>query len=491
MYVIPFLYRLSSINDHISITQLCHAFQSVIAKYSILRTALYFDTDGTIIQECLDISAMIDDKKSYGFLVMNLHYEDSDMSEIVKKVLNNPDLFDLSKGRVIHCHILRCYRSDHLESLNDDLLTENDLILISIHHAVFDGASTSIFIRDLSLAYDSNCSSPIDENTLQYIDYSVHENIMDMTSSREFWQSELEGYNLGCSLSLPRDRSRSSTNQRSGLASTTHITFDDEICTLFIDYASSHHVTLFQLGLAIFYVFLLKLTHGQSDLCISSINANRYRSELQNMIGMFVSTLPYRIQLDPHWPFDELVKRIREKCSAILEHSHYPLQDILADFHLNQSNVPFLETLFNFITVSSDVDQFHLYSANLNRVPIKEIYEVAKFDFSLAFIYNATSNGNRLLCHFQCSHDLFDETTVMIIGRRFEHILSQSFLKKSSVMQESRLTKSISELSLILPEEDQEIHGPIFTRLTNSVKQGMFIFWSNYFVFVAKFFGKW
>ena len=76
------------------------------------------------------------------------------------------------------------------------------------------------------------------------------------------------------------------------------------------------------------------------------------RSELQNMIGMFVSTLPYRIQLDSHWSFDELVKHVQEKCLSILEHSHYPLQHILADFHLNQSNVSFLETLFDFITVS-------------------------------------------------------------------------------------------------------------------------------------------
>ena len=222
---------------------------------------------------------------------------------------------------------------------------------------------------------------------------------MDMTSSRQFWNSQLQGYNLERQLSLPMDRSRSSTDQRSGLASTAHITFDDEICTSFLDYASSHHLTLFQLGLATFYAFLFKLTHGQSDLCISSINANRYRSELQNMIGMFVSTLPYRLQLDSHWSFDELVGHVREKCLSILEHSHYPLQHILADFHLNQSNVGFLETMFDFITVSSDVDHFCLNGTNLEQVPMEGLYEVAKFDFSLTFIYNSTSENDRLSCY--------------------------------------------------------------------------------------------
>ncbi|CAF1587013.1 unnamed protein product, partial [Rotaria sordida] len=65
------------------------------------------------------------------------------------------------------------------------------------------------------------------------------------------------------------------------------------------------------------------------DLCISCLNANRYKSELQNIIGMFVTTLPYRIQFDPHWSFDDLVKYVQEKCLSILEHSHYPLQMIV------------------------------------------------------------------------------------------------------------------------------------------------------------------
>ena len=67
MYAIPFLYRVSLLNDHISITQLCHAFQSLIIKHNILRTALYLDTNGTIIQHCLDANIIIDDFKSYGF----------------------------------------------------------------------------------------------------------------------------------------------------------------------------------------------------------------------------------------------------------------------------------------------------------------------------------------------------------------------------------------------------------------------------------------
>jgi NRPS condensation-like uncharacterized protein len=471
MYLIPHLYRIRSTTNHVSVSRLCRALQSVITRHHILRTALYLDTNGTIIQHCLDTVVIENEMKSYGFSVINLPHSDNDddhsIDETINDIINHPNLFDLSQGRVIDCHIL-C----HCPS-NDDLLSKNDWILFSMHHSAFDGASTFIFLRDLSLAYETDCSLPWSDNTLQYIDYAVHERLMDMTSSQDFWHSELTGYDLERPLSLPTDRHRSSTDQRSGLASLAQISFNNEISTAFFNYASSHQLTPFQLGLATFYAFLFKLTHGESDLCIASINANRYRPELQQMIGMFVATLPYRIQLDSQWSFDQLVEHVREKCLSILEHSHYSLQHILADVQLNQSNGSFLEIMFDFITVSSDVDSFSLNGATLAQMSIDKSYEVAKFDFSMTFVYNPTVDDNQLSCSLICSHDIFYKTTAVMISQRFEYFLNQIFgiISNLSLMEDCMI--SIKKLSVILPGEAAEMETGIFRRLENIVKEGM------------------
>jgi hypothetical protein len=475
MYVIPLLYRLSSATptNGISITRLHQALHTVVTKHNILRTALYLDTTSTLIQHCLDATVIDDHTKAYGFSVINLHNNDRDTNEIINEILNQSDLFDLSKGRVIYCHILRQHQSNHASTHDHDLLTNGDLILFSIYHAVFDGTSTSIFIRDFCHAYKNNGSLNIDDNRLQYADYSVHERLIDMTLSREFWHSQLQGYNLQHPLALPFDHQHVSNNEHSGLGYTAQITFDDEISMSFLNYASSHNLTLFQLGLAVFYVFLFKLTHGQTDLCIASINANRYRSELQDMIGMFVATLPCRIELDSRWSFDKVVKRVREKCLSILKHSHYSLQQILADFQINQSNVSFLETMFDFITVSSDEYRFNLNDACFEQVSIDQVYQMAKFDFSISFVYNPSANGNQLSCRFVCSRDLFEETTVTQVGRRFQHLFEQVFRTKSSIVLMDESITSINKLSLILPEESAELQGIIFKRLQKIVNEGM------------------
>jgi hypothetical protein len=473
MYLIPQFYRITSTANHVSISRLNHAMQAVLRRHNILRTAVYLDTSATIIQHCLDTTVINEHMKSYGFSVINLCHDDN-IHKTISDIINHSNLFDLTQGCVIHCHILRYSPpDDDLSFENDDLLSKNDCILFCMHHSAFDEISTSIFLRDLALAYETDCSLRINDNTLQYIDYAVHERVMDTTSSRQFWHSQLVEYNFQRPLPLPADRHRSATGQRSGLASSAQISFKNDISTAFLHYASSHQLTLFQLGLSTFYAFLFKLTHGESDLCITSINANRYRPELQDIIGMFVATLPYRIQLHSQWSFDQLVKHVREKCLSILQHSHYSLQHILADVQLNQSNVSFLETMFDFITVSSDVDRFSLNGASLEQMSIEQSFELAKFDFSMTFMYNAKADGNQLSCSLMCSRDIVDKTTVVLLSQRFEYFFNQIFGNSCSANLMDDCMISMKKLSVILPEEAAEMEAIIFRRLGNTVKEGI------------------
>ncbi|CAF1208780.1 unnamed protein product [Adineta steineri] len=297
-----------------------------------------------------------------------------------------------------------------------------------------------------------------------------------MTTSREFWYLQLEEYNLESRLSLPVDRHRVSNDHRSGSASVTQISFDNEISQSFLDYASIHHVTPFQLGLSVLYAFLFKLTHGENDLCISCLNANRHKIEVQNIIGMFVSILPYRIEIDPRWSFDDLVKYVREKCLSILEYSHYPLQHILANLHIDQSNISFLETVYDFITISSHSDELSLDGTSVKQVSFEQSSEVAKFDFMLMFGYNSMLENNRLSFRLTCSHDLFDESTVTNIGRRLEYYFQQLFSSNKTISRVDTGVTCVSKIDLILREETQEMEDAIFCRQSHIINEGMFIY---------------
>jgi hypothetical protein len=158
---------------------------------------------------------------------------------------------------------------------------------------------------------------------------------------------------------------------------------------------------------------------------------------------------------------------------SILEHSHYSLQHILADVQLNQSNVSFLETVYDFITVSSDLDRFSLNCASLEQMSIEQSYEMAKFDFSMTFMYNATADDNQLCCSLMCSRDIVDKTTVAVLSQRFEYFFNQIFGNSCSASLMDDRMISMKELSVILPEEAAEMKAGIFRRLENIGEEGM------------------
>ena len=453
----------------ISVQRLKRTLQSILQRHKILCTSLIFNEGHDAMMQCI-----IDQHLKAAFLTEQTFENQLELQDIINQIILDPTLFDLSDGRVFHCRILR--RQSFLKEIQDNaFIRGNDVVLIMFHHAAFDRSSRHIFFNDLRMIYDNDdVSEAAERQCLEYIDYTVHEHQLDMASSQAFWRRQLEEYNLQRVLALPSDRRRSSTEQRSVRASTAQFTLDNDLSSAFFTYASAHQLTPFQLGLAAFYVFLFKLSHDQSDLCISCISANRYRSELENMIGMFVATLPYRMQLQPHWSFDELVKHVRDKSLSILEHTHYPLQHILSDFHENQTSVSFLETVFDFITASANTSQLSLDGTILKSVSLSSLSEVAKFDLMCTFIYDSSLDAGELSCHFACSQDLYDGRTVATMSQRFQHLLHQLFSSRFTTIVIDQYNVSISRLSLILPVESEEMHGRVFHRLAYVDNEGMF-----------------
>lgn len=280
--------------DHgvLSMDRLSGALNFLLEKHKILRTSLVFNNDSAMLEQ------WVNDKSDLLPLGnIELFKDEVELKSIIYSMTTNSNLFDLSTGRVFDFRILR---PENTITRNDEIgfISESDILVFAFHHAAVDRSSADIYLEDLFFAYNNKGTSllrTLNHDLLEYIDYSIHERLIDMTLSRKFWLSQIEGYHAQCPLLLPILDYRAPNNQRSGLANAAEVHFSSEISQALIDYAASHRVTLFQLGLATFYAFLFKLTHGHADLCIAGVNANRYKVALENIIGMFVTTLPYRL----------------------------------------------------------------------------------------------------------------------------------------------------------------------------------------------------
>ncbi|UJR34432.1 hypothetical protein I4U23_021839 [Adineta vaga] len=434
---------LQLVQGSVSIARLRRALDALVWKHAVLRTSLHLDimTD-TLTQRIEPFSY-----ENHYTMTVSHAASDYEFDTLLNESVTNETLFNLDRGHVLHCRIIQ------RAFVNDDTMSAGDTIIFNFHCLAFDNASIDLFLGDLCLCYQNHLS-PLDKNALQYIDYAIHERQLDMQSSQTFWHQFFDGYDFERLLSLPVDRFYHRIEgkiQRAPPVTSVHSVFDENLSRSFVAYASSHNVTFFQLGLACFYAFIFKLSNSERDLCVACSHENRYRSELSNIIGVFAATLPYRLQVDPYASFEQLLNKVHHRCLAILEHSHVPLQHIVAGHPVPQSSAAFMGMLFNvFITknntISIDLDD----TTQLKQMSTSSLSTATVFDFALELAYD--KKKNEFTCTIKCLRDLFNSLTMSLLVDRFCVLLRQLFNVDQSTINRTP-TQSIYNFSLLLPDE--------------------------------------
>ncbi|CAF4181041.1 unnamed protein product, partial [Adineta steineri] len=340
-YNMVFCYRLSA--DHtLSVQQLRYALHLVVDKHQSLRTSFIFDTTKNILTQ--RIADQQNHENNRFSIVESIYETDEQLDEIIHNETHNPHIFDLAQGLVFRCHLVH-----YIQVSIDDLIFNNDIIIFNFHQASFDDPSMKIFLHDLHQAYTTS-QLPNDDSTnrLRYLDYTVIEQRMPMIGASMFWNDALHNHKLDQSLSLPYDRYRPTNDYQSGFGTSVSFDLDRDLCDTFLQYTSSQNISLEHLALSMYFVFLFKLTNGETDLCIGMSIDGRYRDELRSVIGMFVNAIPLRCQLDPQWCLHKLVKHVQEILTNSRKYSYFPLRRLL-DQHPHALKPAFLDTSFEFM----------------------------------------------------------------------------------------------------------------------------------------------
>ncbi|CAF0983858.1 unnamed protein product [Adineta steineri] len=447
IYNMPFIYHLQS--DHtLSIKQLRHALYLTVNKHLSLHTSLYFDIQKNLLMQRVITHENKNNNNNMFSIIETIYETDEQLNELLHGEKHNPHLFDLPQGLVFRCHIIY-----YKQISSNHLLSHKDLLIFNFHHALFDFPSMNIFLHDLNQAYTTGQLLYDDNTNLRYLDYAVIEKQMLMTGASMFWLDVLHDCKLDQPLSLPFDRYRLANEHRTGRGTSISFDFGQDPSHDFLTHASLNNVSLEHLTFAIYFIFLLKQTNGQTDLCTAiNINNNRYRDELKSIIGLFENVIPLRCQLDPNWSFHQLLEHVQEIIINSMKYSYFPLQRILNQ-HPHISKHSFLDTSLEFISSKSNNDNNAMMIGDSQLVPKSfsfningdEILSVS--DFSLSIYHDI--NMNQLSCTINASLDLFNRETVEKISQRFHFILHEL----SASINDNRMSKPIYELSLVLPNE--------------------------------------
>ncbi|MDJ0728708.1 MAG: amino acid adenylation domain-containing protein [Crocosphaera sp.] len=317
-YHVPIFWQ---IKGQLNINVLKQAIAEIINRHEVLRTT-FSVVDESPVQ-------VINSPSLLTIPVIGLEGETEEIKlqkaqQLAIEELETP--FDLSNYPLFRVKILKINPNFHI-------------LLLVIHHIIFDGWSVNIFRQELSTLYQSflnNQPSSLEKLSLQYADFSYWQKQWlqgeRLETQLNYWQQQLK--NAPPILEFPTDKPRPPVQTYEG--SSQFIRLNETLTQQLKQLSQTSGTTLFMTLLTAFKVLLYRYS-GQEDIIVGTAIANRNRQELESLMGFFVNTLALRTQISENVTFLELLQQVKEKTLESYDHQDLPFEKLIDELKIERS----------------------------------------------------------------------------------------------------------------------------------------------------------
>ena len=429
----------------VDIDLLKRSLEAVIERHEILRTT-FPASDGLpfqLVSPRVPLELPITDLEPYAT-------EEREEQALSLIVAESQRPFDLAAGPLLRTRLLRVSERDHI-------------LIVTMHHIVSDAWSMGILVRDAaafykSFAEDTPVSLPALQ--LQYADYASWQREWlqpeVLAESLNYWKRQLLDKPLN--MQLPTDKARPATQTYNGALYPIEIeeALADEVESL----SRRESVSVFMTLLTAFEVMLSRYT-GSEDIVVGTDVANRSRSEIEGLIGMFVNQLVLRSDLGGDPTFGELLGRVRDVALEAYAHQDMPFDKLVEavkpDRELDRN--PLFQVMFGFQNVPSSA--IELPGLSIGRMGVDNRTSV--FDLSLYM----TRQGRRLIGSMRYNTDLFEPPTIGRLLDAFKVVL-EVVVKTSDIRLHALLDlieNDERQRTLAKEQELEQTRNQTFTRV--------------------------
>ena len=293
------------------------------------------------------------------------------------------------------------------------------VFILVMHHIIADGWSVSVFLEELSAfyaAYTQGTTSTLPELAIQYADFAAWQREWLQGDVLEkqllYWKEQLG--NAPAVLQLPTDRPRSPLPTFRG--SVYDFSFSKRLSEQIEAVGMQEGATLFMTLLAAFQLLLARYS-GQDKIVVGTSIANRTRTEVEKLIGIFFNTLALSTDLSGRPDFREVLRRVRKVSLDAYAHQDLPFELLVDALHSERSLQyrPLFQVLFELENAPhADLDFSGLIAQSLG---IES--KTAKFDLALAMM--KTEQG--LQGSLEYNTDLFSVETIARMMGHFRVLL--------------------------------------------------------------------
>jgi amino acid adenylation domain-containing protein len=288
------------------------------------------------------------------------------------------------------------------------------------HHIIHDGWSSNILLADLLELYRAKVlgrSPRLPELPVQFADFCVWQRewmrSAEARAQLEYWKARLAD-STGV-LELPLDRPRPPVQRYRGRAPRFRV--PGALYGRLRDLGREHGATPYQVMLTGFATVLSRYA-GQTDLNVGTGIAARRQREVEGVMGMFVNSLVFRLDLSGAPTFAQLLGRVRQTTLEAYARQDVPFDAVVEAVRPGRSlsQNPLVQVLFSYH--DTEPPALELPGVEMG-MQVALSNESAKFDLNVVCIPDRAEGGLELVWEYDA--DLFDGATM---ERMFAHFLA-------------------------------------------------------------------
>jgi len=367
----------------LSVDVMQNAFDQVVRRHAALRAC--FDKEGNS-QRILpqgEVKLAFEDVSGHG---------EKQRQDAIERILDREtgEPFDLANGPLLRATVVR-------------EAADSYRLILTVHHIVCDGWSSSVLFSDLAASYAAErfgleARLPEPMGYQEYVTGILGGNAAE--ADEAYWLKRLNGELPN--LDLPLDRKRAATRSRNGARQILHI--DSNIYKQLKAVGARHGATLFHTLLAAFEVLMFRLS-GQDDLVLGIPIAGQSELDNDHLVAHCVATLPLRCRMDPNATFTQFLKHLRTTFLEGQAHPNVTFGSLLSKLTIERDiNRPALvSVVFNIDRIGAAFDFGDL---SLERVETPKRF--VTFDLNV----NVVDSGHDLLIECSYNSDILEADTI-------------------------------------------------------------------------------
>ena len=395
-----------SIKGPVNVEAMRKTLQALGQRHEVLRT-VFDDNGGNPLQVLLDNSNLILREVD----LSNLAKEE--MQEALRRESSKEAQapFDLKRGPLLRATLITTGEQEYV-------------FLLTMHHIISDAWTLSIFIKEFAELYEGFAQGrPVElaELPIQYIDFACWQRdyltgeVLDEQLS--YWRKIL--HNADKAIHLPFDHARPGMQTFHG--NVAHFKVNAKVKRNLEEFSRKQDVTLFMTCLAAIDLLLFRYS-GQEDINVGTPIANRNRSEVEFLLGVFVNTLVMRSHVGDDPTFIQLLQRVKENALGAYAHQDIPFETLMEELkpERDMSRTPYFQVMF--VMQNAPAQAVQLKDVRIE--PLELHTPTAKYD--LTIVLEPVADG--LAGQIVYNTDLFEKETIdRLIGHLNRILATVSF----------------------------------------------------------------